>query len=69
MDEIGRHEKQIWSCKIGECDLSKLPKGGDYEMRCAVQAAYYLLTGEQAVFLFSGWNAELTEGERECVNG
>jgi hypothetical protein len=33
-------------------------------MREAVEMAYHRVVGEDAVFLFSGWGAELTESER-----
>lgn len=57
---------KIWSCKIGETDRD-IPDGSDFPMRLAVQRAYFEITGEHPRFLFSGWGAELTEGERECV--
>lgn len=44
-----------------------MPKGGDFPMRQAVAAAYQDLTGEEPVFLFSGWGAELSEEERAVV--
>jgi hypothetical protein len=59
---------KIWSCKIGEVDASKLPRGADGPMRDAVARAYRELTGEDPEFLFSGWGAELTPGERSCVD-
>lgn len=55
----------VWSCKIGEAGA--LPDGADLPMRTAIRAAYLQLTGEEPEFLFSGWGAELTEGEREAV--
>lgn len=58
---------KIWSCKIGEIDLDKLPLGSDGPMRKAVAAAYKEITGEDPVFIFSGWGAELNEGERAVV--
>lgn len=65
--DAGRHALQIWSCKIGEVALAKLPRGSDNPMREAVREAYHVLTGEWPVFIFSGWNAELDEGERAVV--
>lgn len=59
---------KIWSCKIGEVDESKIPRGGDMPMRIAVEKAYLELTGEEPKFLFSGWGGELTEGERAVIN-
>lgn len=64
---------KIWSCKIGECEEKDLldPQGryygADWPMRRAVQEAYFQVTGKQSNFTFSGWAAELTEGERACV--
>lgn len=65
--------KKIWFCKIGECDeaalRAKFPRGGaDGLMRAAVMLAYQQLTGEEPKFIFSGWGAELTEGERHVVD-
>lgn len=59
---------KIWSCKIGEVDGKKLPRGCDFPMRQAVEKAYREITGEDPIFIFSGWDAELTESEREVVN-
>ena len=59
--------KKIWSCKIGEVDDKVLPRGCDLPMRNAVEAAYYMITGERAQFNFSGWGAALTESERAVV--
>jgi hypothetical protein len=58
---------KIWYCKIGEVDEEKLPHGSDAPMREAVEQKYRELTGEEPVFLFSGWGAELTEFERIVV--
>lgn len=60
-------KKKIWDCKIGEIDPLKLPKGADGPMRKAIEKAYYDLTGEWPDFVFSGWGAELTEGERRVI--
>ena len=46
---------EIWSCKIGECDASKVPDGADFPMRRAIEAAYIKITGEDPKFIFSGW--------------
>lgn len=56
---------KIWSCKIGE--VASVPDGADAPMRKAVERAYKELTGEEAVFNFSGWGAELEESERAVV--
>ncbi len=58
---------KIWSCKIGEVDIAKLPDGADQPMRKAVREAYIKLTGEEPTFIFSGWGAELTDIERDTV--
>lgn len=58
----------IWSCKIGEVDRDKLAPGADFPMRRAIEAAYQQITGEDPKFIFSGWGAELSEGERAVVN-
>lgn len=60
---------KIWDCKIGEVDESKLPGNSDRPMRQAIRDAYKKLTGEEPKFIFSGWGAELTEIEREVVDG
>lgn len=59
----------IWGCKIGEIDRARLPLGADLPMRRAVRDAYYVLTGEEPRFIFSGWGESLTEGERDAVLG
>ena len=58
---------KIWECKIGETDSKNIPSGGDQPMRQAVRKAYKELTGEDPVFIFSGWGAELTDIERDAV--
>ena len=59
--------KKIWSCKIGEVDAEKLPHGADAPMRAAISEEFRRLTGEEPQFIFSGWAAELDEGERAVV--
>lgn len=56
---------KIWYCKIGES--ASVPDGADFPMREAIERAYKEVTGEEAVFCFSGWGAELTEPERAVV--
>jgi hypothetical protein len=56
-----------WYCKIGEVPRDKLPEDSDEPMRDAVAAAYEEMTGDEPVFLFSGWGAELTDEERAVV--
>ena len=55
---------KIWDCKIGEVDEFSLPDGADYPMRRAIEKAYIEITGQEPDFIFSGWGAELTIGER-----
>lgn len=59
------HPTPIWMCKIGtlEDGSVELPTGCDLPMRLAIQDAYKKLTGKEPDFIFSGWSAELTEGE------
>lgn len=58
---------KIWSCKIGEASPGQVPPGADAPMREAVERAYREITGEDPKFIFSGWGAELDEGERAVV--
>jgi len=58
---------KIWECKIGEIDSQFLPRGSDLPMREAVARAYREITGRDPDFIFSGWGAELTEGECAVV--
>lgn len=58
----------IWSCKIGQTDQEALPDGADWPLRQAVSQAYYNLTGRWPDFIFSGWNAQLTEGEQDYID-
>jgi len=60
--------KKIWTCKVGECNPGDLPRGADSSMREAVSKAYLEITGKEPVFLFSGWDGELDDGERDVVN-
>lgn len=56
---------KIWECKIGE--TASVPNGADFPMRIAIRKAYIEVTGHEPTFIFSGWGAELTEGERAVV--
>jgi len=56
---------RIWECKIGNANT--VPPGADQPMREAVYRAYLSITGKDPEFIFSGWGAELTEGETEVV--
>jgi len=53
----------VWSCKIGVIGDLDLPPGSDLPMRRAVEDAFFNLTGKHAGFNFSGWGAQLDEGE------
>jgi len=68
-NEGGRRMKKqkIWECKIGECDNSNVPDGGDFPMREAIVETYIKITGKKPTFCFSGWGAELDEIERGVV--
>lgn len=59
--------ERIWQCKIGGL-VEGLPNGADSPMRDAIEKAFREVTGYSARFTFSGWAAELTEGERQVVN-
>ncbi len=59
---------KIWECKIGECSPADVPAGGDFPMRLAIEKVYFELTGRKPTFCFSGWGAELTGSERDCVD-
>lgn len=60
-------DKKMWHCEIGEVDGDKIPMGGDYPMRVAVAKAFKDLTGEDNIFIFSGWGNKLSEGRRAVV--
>jgi hypothetical protein len=57
----------IWFCKIGTRNAVELPRPADPPMREAVEAAFKAVTGVESEFLFSGWSAELTDGELAVV--
>lgn len=65
--KAGGGTMKIWTCKIGEVPEGVLPDGADRPMRDAVARMYVALTGEENIFLFSGWGGQLTEGERAVV--
>ena len=58
-----------WECKIGIAPGTSvsLPGGSDFPMRVAVEKAFTQITGLEAEYCFSGWGAELTEGEKALV--
>ena len=69
-DVINRVSKRnpIWRCKIGLTGGPiDMPDGCDLPMRMAVREAFLRITGRHADFVFSGWNAELTESELAVV--
>lgn len=57
----------IWMCKIGVHKPVRIPLAADAPMRSAAHRAYKEITGREPDFCFSGWSAELTEGELEVV--
>ena len=59
----------VWECKSGYAEGYELPVGSDLPMRKAIQQAFFDLTGQWPNFTSSGWGAELTEAEREVVEG
>lgn len=60
---------KIWYCKIGQVNQDQLPKGSDFPMRQAIAKAYKEITGQECNFIFSGWGAELTEAEKDVIDG
>lgn len=68
--EMVEHDPQrdVWECRVGQIDRSKLPKGADLPMRDAVAEAYHKLTGEYPPHIFSGWGARFTEGEQAIAD-
>lgn len=60
---------KIWYCKIGTLtELPKeLPNGADWPMRQAIRDAFFLLTGAEPDFIFSGWAGQLDETELAVV--
>lgn len=59
----------IWECKIGIKGDGVLltMTGADLPMRDAIAKAYKEVTGVEPDFIFSGWNAKLTESQRWVV--
>ena len=57
----------IWACKIGGF-TGELAMGADLPMRLAIERAYFELTGERALFNFSGWGGQLTDSEEAVVS-
>jgi hypothetical protein len=62
---------KIWQCKIGEASPGEgLFHGGgcDAPMRQAVRDAFIEIVGREPDYIFSGWDASLTNGERAVVD-
>lgn len=57
----------IWYCKIGNLNVVDAPIGADFPMRDAVEDAFKKVTSYDCDFIFSGWGAELTEGELAVI--
>jgi hypothetical protein len=62
-----KYTPKIWSCKIGEVHPEALADGADAPMRTAVRHAFIVVTGQEPLFIFSGWGAQLDETERAVV--
>lgn len=60
-------QEVIWTCTIGTKRSDVLPNGADSPMRIAVEWAFFNVTGRVPDYLFSGWGAKLTEGQRAVV--
>lgn len=58
--------ENIWTCKIGG-RIDDLTGGQDAPMRHAAETTFKLVAGLDSEFCFSGWDGQLTEGERACV--
>lgn len=58
-------EGKVWECKIGFARPGDLPRGADAPMRKAIEKAFHELTGYYPRFVYSGWGADLTAGQRE----
>ena len=48
-------QKEYWVCMIGPAAKDKLPAGGDFPMRRAVQQAFSDLVGDDEQVCYSGW--------------
>lgn len=65
------NEEQFWTCTIGPIPAAIIHGGKndlDFPMRQAVAEMFYDLFAVDCEVLFSGWNAELTEGERQALD-
>lgn len=59
-------EGKVWECTVGFARPGDLPRGADAPMRKAIEMAFHELTGYYPRFVYSGWGAELTAGQREA---
>lgn len=66
-DPLPRPTNTVWQCKVGCIGPLEVPQGGDAPMRDAVERAFRRTIGVDPEFTFSGWAAELTEGELAVV--
>lgn len=57
----------VWQCKVGCIGPLEVPQSGDAPMRDAIARAFRRTIGVDPEFTFSGWSAELTEGELAVV--
>lgn len=60
---------KVWTCTIGPVARERLPEGADQPMRAAVEAAFHVLTGEQAQACFSGWEPRFTVMQQAVICG
>lgn len=70
LDRASVRDGPIWECKIGLKPGTKvvLPGGCDSPIRAVVSAEFERITGHSADFLFSGWGAELNDGEKAVID-
>lgn len=64
---IPNKSPMVWECKIGIMGSVPLPIGCDFPMRQAIREAFFRITGVQAEFVFSGWNADLSDSELQVL--
>lgn len=58
---------KVWECKIGMIGNDDIPRGADAPFRAAVERAFKEMFGRESDFCFSGWGAELTDGELRVI--
>ena len=54
-----KKNKEYWYCQIGPIEKNKVPYGGDYPLRSAVESKFIKMFGVQSQVCSSGWG--LTE--------